>query len=165
MPNIYQWIVFVCTAVLIFLEIIFFYHPYKQIQTILLVGLTTVVGFFLYRVTGKIEKSERYKSINDRPVKLDTPTDIEAYRKQATIWIFASVIVLIFGTIIIRMIEPGFYGFQTILSIAVMAHGMGYYAMSKGYSRVLGLALGLLSWIGLIILFCMKDRSVYGSDS
>jgi small-conductance mechanosensitive channel len=35
--------------------------------------------------------------------------------------------------------------------------GLGYYAKSKGYSAMLGL-LGLLSWLGLIILAVLPDK-------
>ena len=35
---------------------------------------------------------------------------------------------------------------------------MGLYAVSKGYSRNLGFLLGLINWVGVIILFCLNDN-------
>jgi hypothetical protein len=73
MPNRYQWIVFICTVVILLLEItaddFFAFNVFDfnigrrgqfvpNIQAFLLFGLTAFVGFFLYRVAGKA-KSKR----------------------------------------------------------------------------------------------------------
>jgi len=88
-----------------------------------------------------------------------SPDQKEKYRKKATIYIVISVIVLIFGTILVSKLGQDFKGLQTIASIIIMAWGMGWYAVSKGYSLSLGLLLGILSWIGLIILYFLKDKN------
>jgi hypothetical protein len=67
MPNIYQWIVFICTVILLFLEIAALDFvgggrragPFHyQVNALLLVALTAGVGFFLYRVAGKAKKKK-----------------------------------------------------------------------------------------------------------
>ncbi len=87
-----------------------------------------------------------------------TPTEIMEYRKKAALYIFFSVIILIFGSLFAG--PPGFTGnvWQTFAAICLTAVGMGWYAVSKGYRRRIGLALGILWWIGLIMLWLMKDR-------
>ncbi|MBP7216570.1 MAG: hypothetical protein KBA46_04725 [Candidatus Omnitrophica bacterium] len=37
--------------------------------------------------------------------------------------------------------------------------GLGYYAKAKGHSGFFGL-FGLLSWIGIIVLICLKDHNI-----
>jgi hypothetical protein len=106
------------------------------------------------------EPDEKYPAI-----EIASPTDIEAYHKLATIYIVASPLIIIFGFILDSLIGSNLYGILTLLAIIVMAWGMGYYAMSKGYDRRTGLALGILSWIGLIILYQMKDKTIYGPRS
>ena len=88
-----------------------------------------------------------------------SPDQKGKYRKKATIYIVISVIVLIFGTILVYKLEQDFKGLQTIAFIIIMAWGMGWYAVSKGYSRSLGLLLGILNWIGLSILYFLKDKN------
>jgi len=66
MPNIYQWIVFICTVAALFIEITDFdffrggtrTSPLPNIEAFLLIGLTSFVGFFLYRVAGKVKKKK-----------------------------------------------------------------------------------------------------------
>jgi glycopeptide antibiotics resistance protein len=60
MPNVYQWIVFICTVIVLFLEItnLNFGGRTSRIDTLLLVALTVGVGFFLYRVAGKAKKKK-----------------------------------------------------------------------------------------------------------
>ena len=88
-----------------------------------------------------------------------TPEQIKRYRKKATIYIVTSLLVLIFGTILNSGFDQSYTVFQTIMIIIVMAWGMGWYSISKGYSRSLGLILGLLTWIGLIILYFLADKN------
>jgi len=79
--------------------------------------------------------------------------------KKATLYIVVSILVLIFGTLLTSKLEQSSNGVQTIVAIIVMAWGMGWYSISKGYSRSLGLLLGLLSWIGLILLYFLEDKN------
>jgi hypothetical protein len=68
MPNIYQWIVFICTVIVLFLEITTLDFigggrgrsgsTFYRIEPLLLVALTAAVGFFLYRVAGKAKKKK-----------------------------------------------------------------------------------------------------------
>jgi hypothetical protein len=88
-----------------------------------------------------------------------TPEQIKKYRKKATLYIVISILVLIFGTLLISRLDPSYKGLQTIVAIILMAWGMGWYSISKGYSRSLGLFLGFLSWIGLIILYFLEDKN------
>ncbi len=88
-----------------------------------------------------------------------TPEQVKKYRKKATLYIVISIIVLIFGTLLISRLDQSLKGLQTIAAIIVMAWGMGWYSISKGYSRSLGLLLGLLSWIGLIILYFLENKN------
>ena len=88
-----------------------------------------------------------------------TPEQIKKYRRKATLYIVLSIIVLILGTPLVSWLGQDFKGLQTIAAIIVMAWGMGWYSISKGYSRSLGLLLGLLSWIGLIILYFLEDKN------
>ena len=46
-----------------------------------------------------------------------------------------------------------------LLGTVLLIIGLCYYAKAKGYSGVLGL-LGLLSCLGLIILACLKDKTL-----
>lgn len=87
------------------------------------------------------------------------PEQIKKYRRKATIYIVVSILVLILGTFLVFELGRGFNGLQTIAAIIVMAWGMGWYSISKGYSRSLGLLLGLLSWIGFIILYFLEDKN------
>jgi hypothetical protein len=88
-----------------------------------------------------------------------SPEQVKKYRKKATLYIVVSILVLIFGTLLISKLDQSYKGLQTIVAIIVMAWGMGWYSISKGYSRSLGLLLGLLSWIGLIILYFLEDKN------
>ena len=88
-----------------------------------------------------------------------TPEQIKKYRRKATLYIVISILVLVLGTLLVSTLGQDFKGLQTIAAIIVMAWGMGWYSISKGYSRSLGLLLGLLSWIGLIILYFLEDKN------
>jgi formylmethanofuran dehydrogenase subunit B len=48
--------------------------------------------------------------------------------------------------------------FLLVGSFGILFWGMGLYAVSKGYSRNLGFLLGLINWVGVIILFCLNDN-------
>lgn len=87
-----------------------------------------------------------------------TPTEIRECRMKASLYIFFSVIILIFGSLFVG--SPGLTGklWPTCASIIIAAQGTRWYAVSKGYSRRVGLALGILWWIGLVILWLMKDK-------
>jgi hypothetical protein len=100
---------------------------------------------------------------NDHIPHALTPTEIRECRMKAALYIFFSVIILIFGSLFVG--PPGFTGkvWPTFAAICLTAWGMGWYAISKGYSRSIGIALGILWWIGLIILWLMKDK--YKSQS
>ena len=87
------------------------------------------------------------------------PEQIKKYRRKATLYIVISILVLVLGTLLVPRLGQDFKGLQTIAAIIVMAWGMGWYSISKGYSRSLGLLLGLLSWIGLIILYFLEDKN------
>lgn len=87
------------------------------------------------------------------------PEQIKKYRKKATLYIVISIFVLIFGTLLVFQLGQNFRGLQIIVAIIVMAWGMGWYSISKGYSRSLGILLGLLSWMGLIILYSLEDKT------
>jgi len=80
--------------------------------------------------------------------------EIKRYREKATIYIFFGVIIFVFSL----FVAPNARGILTFVAICLAAWGMGWYAVSKGYRRRIGIALGILSWIGLIILWLMKDR-------
>jgi hypothetical protein len=63
MPNIYQWIVFICTVVALVFEATTFRFTsgrpeLYRIDSLLLVAITAFVGFFLYRVAGKAKKKK-----------------------------------------------------------------------------------------------------------
>ncbi len=45
-----------------------------------------------------------------------------------------------------------------LLGTALLIAGLGFYAKAKGHSPLWGLC-GFLSWIGLIILALLKDRT------
>ncbi len=72
MPNIYQWIVFVGTVIVLVLEITNFkfiggggkWDPPSSylIEPLLLVALTVGVGVFLYRVAGKARGRKKQES-------------------------------------------------------------------------------------------------------
>ncbi len=44
-----------------------------------------------------------------------------------------------------------------LIGTVLLVIGLGYYAKAKGHSGLFGL-LGLLSWLGVIVLMCLKDR-------
>lgn len=87
-----------------------------------------------------------------------TINEIKKYRKKANIFILTGVVILILSIVLMTNIDLNLNGYPILLSIAVMAWGMGWYSISKGYSRSLGLLLGVLSWIGLIILYVLEDK-------
>jgi hypothetical protein len=45
----------------------------------------------------------------------------------------------------------------TLAGAVLLIIGMAYYAKAKGHSGYFGL-FGLLSWFGIIVLICLKDR-------
>jgi hypothetical protein len=87
-----------------------------------------------------------------------TPPEIRECRTKAALYIFFSVLILIFGSLFVA--PPGFTGkvWPTFTAICLTAWGMGWYALSKGYTRSTGMALGILWWIGLVVLWLLKDK-------
>lgn len=77
---------------------------------------------------------------------------------KAALYIFFSILILIFGGLFVG--PPGLTGkvWSTCAAIILTAWGMGWYAVSKGYARSVGLTLGILWWIGLVILWLLKDK-------
>ena len=50
------------------------------------------------------------------------------------------------------------FGFSFVLGAILWLVGSCYYAKAKGYSAAVGL-LGIFSWIGLLILFVLPDKT------
>ena len=50
------------------------------------------------------------------------------------------------------------FGFSIVFGEILWIAGLSYYAMAKGYKAALGF-LGIFSWIGLLILFVLPDRT------
>ena len=50
------------------------------------------------------------------------------------------------------------FGFSIVIGTILWLVGSCYYAMAKGYSAAVGL-LGIFSWIGLLILFLLPDKT------
>jgi hypothetical protein len=50
------------------------------------------------------------------------------------------------------------FGFSIFVGAILWIVGLCYYAMAKGYRATLGL-LGIFSWIGLLILFVLPDKT------
>jgi hypothetical protein len=50
------------------------------------------------------------------------------------------------------------FGFSIVLGEILWIVGLCYYAMAKGYRATLGV-LGIFSWIGLLILFVLPDKT------
>lgn len=48
--------------------------------------------------------------------------------------------------------------FLSLIGTILLIIGLGYYAKARGHSGWFGL-LGLLSWIGIIILLVLKDKN------
>lgn len=87
-----------------------------------------------------------------------TTTEIRECRKKAALYIFFSVIVFIFGMLFVGPHGFTAKGWPTLAAIILTAQGAGWYAVSKGYRRSIGLALGILGWVGLVILWLLKDK-------
>jgi len=98
------------------------------------------------------------KTTTQENISTITSGEIKKYRKKATIWIVISVAMLILSSILIVNTDSYLNQYLLLLCIAAMAWGMGWYSISKGYNRSLGLLLGILSWIGLIILYVLEDK-------
>jgi hypothetical protein len=50
------------------------------------------------------------------------------------------------------------FGFSIVLGAILWLVGSCYYAMAKGYQAAVGI-LGIFSWIGLLILFALPDKT------
>jgi hypothetical protein len=86
-----------------------------------------------------------------------TSEEIKRYREKAAIYIFVGVIIFAFS-LLAALLGSSAQGLLTFVAICLTAWGMGWYAVSKGYLRSIGVLLGALLWIGLVILWLMKDR-------
>jgi hypothetical protein len=80
------------------------------------------------------------------------------YRKTATLYIWISVFMFISGSALAHNSNSIIIKFLLVGSFGILFWGMGLYAVSKGYSRYLGFLLGLINWVGVIILFCLNDN-------
>ena len=72
---------------------------------------------------------------------------------------------LLFGVPGLFIQSVGFFGFP-LISIAgtiLLIIGLGYYAKAKGHSGYYGL-FGLLSWFGILVLICLRDRHTTPED-
>ncbi len=80
------------------------------------------------------------------------------YRKIAILYIWISIFMFISGSALAHNSNSIIVQYLIIGSFVILFWGMGLYAVSKGYSRSLGFLLGLVNWLGLIVLFFLNDN-------
>ena len=137
-----------------------------------------VVWLFYFRSSKRVElvlikndwEYKKFHKEHDSPSDFSPAISIidgkkkKLFRNKAILFMVFSVLVLILGSLIV-FASGQFQGLQTIAAIIIFAWGLGWYSLSKGYSRSLGLLLGALSWLGLLILFFLDDKTIIRSQN
>ncbi len=86
---------------------------------------------------------------------------LKEYKVQAALGIWGGALFALFGYLLLSMPQAIYFYFGRLMIFGgyiLLVCGSFMYAKGKGYSWYVGL-LGVLPALGLLILYCLRDRS------
>jgi len=131
--------------------------------TSLLLPVIWFLYFFKSKRVHQVFIKHRWKDPKQNVIILQTEfINNSFYRKKARIYIWICV-----GTIFLWALFAQYSEYfrniiipiLPILAFASFSLGMGWFSISKGYSRGTGLVLSIFSWIGLIVIYVLEDKT------